>query len=96
MGDTFYFDIRIYTDERVESLQLDIYPFTNKYVAAAIYKSFNPTRSLVKIDIPIFKTFITFDRIHVQWYGRTSIFDEKKMILVNEDLLQRYPHINQG
>ena len=96
VGDIFYLDIRIYTDEWVESLQLDRCPFTNRYVAAATYKSFNPTRSLVKIDIPIFKTSITFGRIHVLWYGRTSIFDEKKMILVNEDLLQRYPHINQG
>ena len=96
VGDTVYLDIRIYTDEWVESLQLDICPFTNKYVAAATYKSINKTRSLVKLDIPIFKTSITLDRINVLWYGRTSNFDEKTMILVDEDLLKRYPHINQS
>lgn len=96
-GDTVYVDIRTYSLEDnggwYDSLQLpDAY--TKKYVMKAIYSKVVHERNIITIKIPIYRDTFSWNHSSVLWYGSdTTLTDD--MILVDRELLSRYPQLNQ-
>ena len=95
-GDTVYVDLRVYSLDDdgswYDNLQLPS-AYTKKYVMKGIYSKFIKDRTIITIKVPIFNDSFSWNTSSVLWYGNDDVFTDD-MILVDRDLLIRYPQIN--
>ena len=95
-GDTVYVDLRVYSLDDdgswYDSLKLPS-AYTKKYVMKGIYSNFLKDRTIITIKIPIFNDIFSWNTSSVLWYGTDDVFKDD-MVLVDRDLLIRYPQIN--
>ena len=95
-GDTVYVDLRVYSldDDGIwyDNLKLPS-AYTKRYVMKGVYSKFIKGRTIITIKIPIFNDTFTWNTSSVLWYGTDDVFTDD-MILVDRDLLIRYPQIN--
>ena len=94
LNKTIYLDLRIYSDSWFESRNLPE-SFTKKYVVEAKYTKLNKKDNIIDIHVPIFPDTIKFNNLIIQWYGLDFDFDKKNMILIDENLIKKYPQIAQ-
>jgi hypothetical protein len=95
-GDTVFVDLRVYSLDDdgswYDNLKLPS-AYTKRYVMKGTYLKFIKDRTIITIKIPIFNDVFTWNTSSVLWYGEDKVFTDD-MILVDRDLLIRYPQIN--
>jgi hypothetical protein len=94
IGRTIYLDLRIYSDPWFQALNLPN-SFITKYVVQATYTKLHKQQNIIDVHIPIFPDLVKFNNLVVKWYGLDFDFDNNKMILVDENLIKKYPQIAQ-
>ena len=96
-GDLVYLDLRFFGDAWYESLQLPDFD-TTSYVMEMRYTKWYHKSSKRKITgnlILLTQHSYSLDGYLVHCWGSVKVFDPSTMVLVNDDMIKRYPNIAQ-
>jgi hypothetical protein len=94
-NDVIYVDLRTYSldddGQWYNSLNLPE-AYTKMYVYKAVFGDFVNGTKNINIKVPIFKESNTWNRSTILWYGNHRVLEDN-MVLIDDELLKKYPQI---
>ena len=92
-GDTVYVDLRCYGDDWFHGLALPDHEQKSYVVEYEYTRWLNATHTKIEGHCRVFKETFPLDHYFVYAFGDRRAFDETKMILVDLDMITKYPSL---